>query len=176
MNMRLSVLLLLFLPLAGCAPKMAGGSGSPSLVKIFSRADGSTLYFAGPLYYEQVDGKSRLELDFTLIKMDKEKGTVTCNFTLASRELNAFVPETLALQSDSNKIHLVSEFKKLFQEKKRKDYRYRYSFELPEDLWVAWMQATPHFILLNDMQLKGGKKHKKHRQMIDDQVLFSIQQ
>lgn len=174
--MKLSLLLLLFLPLAGCAPKMGGGSGSPSLVKIFSRADGSTLYFAGPLYYEEADGKNKMELDFTLIKMGKEKGMVTCNYTLVSRELNAFAPKTFALHSDSGKLYEAVEFKKLFQEKKRKDFRYRYSFELPEEEWVLWMKANPHFILLNDSRLEGGKKHKKHRQMIADQVLFSIQQ
>lgn len=171
--MRILSLVLVTLFLASCGGvKRTGGPGSPSLVKVFSKPNGSTMYFAGPVYYEQDGGKAQLEMDYTY-STGGEEPVVVCNFTLEHPTLASFQPESIKwIPAEGTEVQ-VKDFEEFFREK-TKVYRYRYSTFILLDDWITFMENEDSYFLLNEMRFEHGKKHKKHRQMILDQVVFPV--
>jgi hypothetical protein len=172
------ILILFFLlPSVGCMPKAASssGSGQVSLVKIFSKSDGSTLYFAGPMAYKSTANKDEIAIDFSLNKPgDGSEGEVTCNFTYLSSVASEFKPSRVELASSDATLIEITSFEKFYNEIRRKRYRYRYSFVVSESIWVKWMESDKHVLRLNDQPFLGGKKHTKQLQQVRDQVLFPL--
>ena len=176
--MRYLALLLVSLLLASCVGlKRGSGAGSPSLVKTFMREDGNTMYFAGPVYFDQVNGKGMLTIDYTYIHAKDESGweeLVTTNFTFEHPEQDSFNPTKMIWQSaEGEKVESIG-FDEFFKEKKQKVYRYRYSTSLKKADWVRFMESESSMIVLEGMQFEPGKKYKNHRQQILDEVVFAI--
>lgn len=165
------LLLLSMVILASCGVRStAGGPGSPSLVKVFSRPDGSTMYFAGPLHYRQVEGKVELEIDYTVVD---NTDTVVCNFTLIATEQLDMPPNKITFEGDGGAIASSEKFEEFFREKQKK-YRYRYSTTILRSEWLVFMKQGAQGIEINSLVFKGGKRHAKNHQMIKDQIIFSI--
>lgn len=176
--MRYLPLLLISVLLASCVGlKRGSGPGTPNLVKTFNREDGSTMYFAGPVYFDQADGKGMLTIDYTYIHPKEESGweeLVTTNFTFEHPDLDAFKPTTMIWQSsEGEKVESIG-FDEFFKEKKKKVYRYRYSTSLKKEDWIRFMESESSVILLEGMQFEPGKKYKNHRRQILDEVVFAI--
>lgn len=178
MSKSLLILLACFLlPAAGCSPKAGGGtgSGSPSLVKVFLRSDGSTMYFAGPLNYRQKDGDGQLEVDFTLNKFPDSLAQVVFNYTYFSKSNATFKPSSMKLEAAGQSLSTGEGFEKFFSEKTKKGYKYRYSTVFDETGWVKWVKTDKHQIRIDDLIFSGGKKHKKHIEEVRDKVIFPLQ-
>ncbi len=171
------ILMLILLPLAGCSPKAGGGSGggSPSVVKVFSRSDGSMLYFAGPLEYKNQEGGDQILLDFTLNKLPNEAGEVVCNFTLISADKATFKPTSLKLVNDQLEAS-AGGFDLLFAERKGKHYRYRYGASFQTDQWLSWAESENGAVLLNDTSFKPQRKTRKHMREVNDRIIFQLRQ
>lgn len=168
--------LMLLMSLAGCSPRTsAGGSGSVSLVKIFMRSDGSTMYFAGPMYYASAD-KGTLAIDFTLNKFPDQEGEVICNFTYRSKSDATFKPKTFLLAGDGISSEASENFDLFFAEKAGKVFTYRYSTTYAETKWLEWLATDRHSIIINAKEFQGAKKHRKHLREVRDRIVFPLSQ
>lgn len=178
MSVRYIVFLFLFLlPAVGCMPRStsSGGSGQVSLVKVYNKAEGGTLYFAGPMAYKSTNSKDEISVDFSLTKpIDASEGIVICNFTYITRSNPDFEPVQVELAAANAAGAVVANFEKFYSELRRKRYRYRYSFQVSESIWVRWMERDNHQIVLNGQPFIGGKKHKKHIEEVRAGVLFPL--
>lgn len=160
----------------GCSPRTAaGGGGAVSLVKVFMRSDGSTMYFAGPMYYRS-DNKGQLAIDFTLNKFPDQEGSVICNFTYRSKTDASFKPKTFLLAGDGISAQASENFELFFAEKSGEVYTYRYSTNYPERAWLKWLATDRHSIVVNATEFEGGKKHRKHLREVRDRIVFPLSQ
>ncbi len=171
------LLFFFLLPAVGCAPRAAssGGSGQVSLVKIFSKPDGGTLYFAGPMAYRSEETSDEISIDFSLNKpKDSEEGEVTCNFTLISSVTSYFKPTELQLVTSEAMLLEVTDFEWFFSEIRHKRYRYRYSAVVAESVWVKWIESDKHRLVLNGQTFIGGKRHTKDVKEVRERVVFPL--
>lgn len=171
------ILFFFLLPAVGCAPRAAssGGSGQVSLVKIFSKSDGGTLYFAGPMAYRSEETSDEISIDFSLNKpKGGEEGEVTCNFTFISATSSEFKPSTLQLRSSDALLIEVTDFEKFFSEMRKKRFRYRYSTVVAESVWVKWIESDKHRLVLNGQTFIGGKRHTKDVKEVRERVVFPL--
>lgn len=167
-----STFLLLFS--VGCGHRAStAGSGSVSLVKVFTRSDGSTMYFAGPMYYKS-NSKGHLAIDFTLNKFPDKVGSVICNFTYRSKTDADFKPQTFLLAGDGISATASEDFEMFFAEKSSKGFVYRYSTSYPEQAWLKWLATDQHSIVINETAFEGGKKHRKHLTEVRDRIVFPL--
>jgi hypothetical protein len=165
------------LPAVGCAPRMAssGGGGQVSLVKIFTKTDGGTLYFAGPMAYRSTETSDEISIDFSLNKpKDGEQGEVTCNFTLITATSSEFKPSLLQLGIADAMLIEVTEFEKFFSEIRKKRYHFRYSVVVAESIWVKWIESDKHRLVLNGQTFVGGKRHTKDLKEVRERVVFPL--
>jgi len=170
------VILFFLLPSVGCRPRAtSGGGGQVSLVKIFAKPDGSTLYFAGSMAYKSITTKDEIAIDFSLNKPENgSEGEVTCNFTYISPTASEFKPNRVELATRDAALIEVTAFEKLYNEIRKKRFRFRYSFAVPESIWVKWIESDQHRFVLNDQTFIGGKKHTKHLQEVRARVIFPL--
>lgn len=169
-----SALILLVLTLAACnrAGYAVSGSGSPSVVKVFRKADGETMFFAGPMNYKS--GKASLAVDFTLNQIDGKVDSVVCNFTYSSPNDDDFKPKRLELDNGQKPAVASTDFELFYAEKRKKRYTYRYSCRLSASEWIQWMNADGHSIVLNELSFTGGAKHKRHVTEVRNIILFPL--
>ena len=170
----LGLAVIVFLAGCGSGVNTTSGGGTPSLVKVFRKQDGSSMYFAGPMHYTGKDGD--LAMDFTINPSKEEPTVVVCNFTYTSTQNNSFKPDRLVLKSKGIESAPATSFELFFAEKKKKVYTYRYSCALEVPDWTVWMNADNHEIDLNGMLFEGGKKHKRHLAEVRDYILFPLSQ
>ncbi|MCH2199959.1 MAG: hypothetical protein MK081_14360 [Flavobacteriales bacterium] len=176
--MRIGILFLLTLMFVSCGGvKTTGDSGKPSLVKIFNRPDGSKMYFAGPVFMNEVEGKGSVEMDFTVVDQSESaeaNNMVRVNFTYSDKANEAFKLNEITFQCNTDNAEIVNDYEVLFKEKQGKYYRYRYSSFLSRDGFIKWVNG-PATLKLDSMSFEAGKKYDQHMQMIKDQILFAIQ-
>ena len=174
--MRLILVAACAIVLIGCGQTRttASGGGAPSFVKAFRKADGSTMYFAGPMHYAGKNGA--VLVDFTINQTAENSDYVVCNFTFTSTQNSTFKPTALVLKSGSVESFPATEFELFFAEKKKNTYTYRYSCLVQKAAWVIWMGTDNHALVINGMQFEGGKKHKRHVGEVRDYILFPLSQ
>lgn len=167
-------LLTLVLGLGACsrAGSAASGSGSPSVVKVFRKADGATMFFAGPMNYRS--GKAALAVDFTVNQANGAVDSVVCNFTYSSPSDNDFKPQRFELNDGQNRTEASTGFELFYAEKRKNRYTYRYSCRLPANEWIQWMNADGHSIVINELSFIGGAKHKRHVSEVRNNIVFPL--
>ncbi|MFM1931356.1 MAG: hypothetical protein RL226_659 [Bacteroidota bacterium] len=159
-----------FIALAGCGVKSSSsGSGKVSLVKVFSRPDGSTMYFMGPLFFASKSDHADMEIDYTYIPLADD--SVTANFTILSRSASDFAFNGMEFSGDEP-IASTTSAKLFFKEKRGKSFAFRYSVRIEAKAWRTFMKSASPTIRVNSMVFTPGKKHRKHMQAVRDQVLF----
>lgn len=174
--MRLILVAAFALALTACSQTRttASGGGAPSFVKVYRKTDGSTMYFAGPMHYAGKNGN--LMVDFTVNQSGENNDYVVCNFTFTSSQNSSFKPTGLQMKDGSVESDPVTEFELFFAEKKKKTYMYRYSCVVQKSVWIAWMGADNHALVINGMEFDGGKKHKRRVGEVRDYILFPLSQ
>ncbi len=162
----------LILASCGVKTKSAGG-GSTGLVQIFTKGKDSLLCFAGPTKYNSVENSDKFEIDHTYLKVKDHSNPVVCNFSLISRDASirpssvTILLGTQTLQTDS--------LTKLYAEGYgKKDYIYRYSFQVSDSLFYQWMQTPKPIVKVDNRTFEGGKDFRKDSNEIFRKILFDI--
>ncbi len=163
----------LLLIACGVKRNSSGTSGGGDLVQIFTKGKDSLLCFAGPIEYDAVNNKDEFEIDHTYLKVKNHSNPVVCNFSVRSKD-SQFRPTSIVLNLDGQNF-TTTELTKLFAEGQgKKDYVYRYSFEVSDSLFYRWMSSKSAAINVNDRSFNGGKKFKKASDIIYRSFLFDL--
>ncbi len=163
----------LLLVACGVKRNSSGSGGGGDLVQIFTKGKDSLLCFAGPVEYSAVNNKDAFEIDHTYLKVKDHSNPVVCNFSVRSKD-SQFRPTTIVLNLDGQNF-TTTELTKLFAEGQgKKDYVYRYSFEVSDSLFYQWMKSKVAVVSVNDRKFNGGKKFRKTSEIIYRSFLFDL--
>jgi|688.fasta_scaffold01211_39 hypothetical protein len=161
--------------LSSCVGLKTGSNGNtaPGLIKVFSKGKDSLLCHAGPVMYTPVNCNDDLEIDYTYLKVKDHSNAVVCNFSLVSKDAT-FRPESVTIQVNEKRT-TVNQLEKFFAEGYgKKEYKFRYSFQVSDSLFYDMMNTESLLISVNDRAFKGGKDHRKKSNLIFRAVLFDL--
>jgi|JI102314A1RNA_FD_contig_71_859537_length_1276_multi_2_in_0_out_0_2 hypothetical protein len=151
----------------------ATGSASTGLVQVFTKGKDSLLCFAGPIEYVAKNNKDKFEIDHTYLKVKDQSNPVVCNFSILSRDAQ-FRPNEISLELDGKK-HAISNLNKLFAEGRgKKDFIYRYSFQVSDSLFYTWMKCESPVLQVNERIFTGEKKYRKGAEQVFRSFLFDL--
>jgi hypothetical protein len=160
--------------IASCAGvKNSAGPGKPGMVKIFTKGKDTLLCHAGPVKYNASASHEYFEMDHTYLKVKGHSNPVVCNFSLITRD-DQFRPTAVSVQLDGQ-VYNYDHLEKFFAEGYGKnDYKYRYSFSVPDSVFYNWMQCEEPLITINGKSFKGGKSFRKGANTIYRMILFDL--
>jgi hypothetical protein len=154
--------------------KVKGGSGARAgLVQIYTKGKDTLVCFAGPVSYESVGNKDKFSIDHTYLKVKDKSNPVKCNFSIISED-PTLRPESISIDIDGNIIQGVGLYKIYAEGYGKKDYIYRYSFDVQDSLYYKWMQCQHPVIHVNDRVFEGGKRYQKDSKAIFRMILFDL--
>ncbi len=167
------VCMLVFI-LASCGVKTkSAGAGGSGLVQIFTKGKDSLLCFAGPTEYNGIGISDEFEIDHTYLKVKDHSNPVTCNFSLISHDAT-LRPSKVSIQLGTETFTTDSLTKLYAEGRDKKDYIYRYSFQVSDSFFYKWMQTPRPILKVNDRAFEGGKEFRKDSDVIFRRILFDI--
>lgn len=165
-----------FIILSACcgtySPRMkAGFIPRVNLVEIVYKGLDDKIFFAGPVKFEQENGKDIIAIDFTSEFIDKTSDSVTFRFTVINKIKYMAFSKIYIVDTDT--LYTTKKFSLMFDEPQKKYFHHRYSFTTSYPVFQKMLDIrAPRLVLDSKYVFKATKHWHKDARIISSKISF----
>ena len=152
MTKKIFTALLIILISSCCGTKgpriKAGFVPRVNLVDFIFKSLDESIFFAGPVFFKQEQGKDKIQMDFTTVVKNKLCDSVRCSFTVFTKtpgeplqKISLITTDTTISKTDLNV---------LYKDSNKKKYKYRYTFFITYSEYLKILDTVSPSIKFTD--------------------------
>ena len=155
-------------------PRMkAGFVPRINLVEIVFKSLSEELVLAGPVKFEQENGKDIMAIDFTSEFVDKSSDSVTFRFTIISKTKDLAFSKISIVAGDT--LLTTKNFSLMFTEPQKKYFHHRYTFTTSYAVFQKMLEAkSPELFFDSQYVFRASRRWTKDARIISSKISLVI--
>lgn len=140
-----------------------------NLVEIVFKGLNDKILFAGPVKFEQENGKDIIAIDFTSEFIDKNSDSVTFRFTVINKIKDMTFSGISIVDTDT--LYTTKKFGLMFDELQKKYFHHRYSFTTSYPVFQKMLDTrSPGLVLGSKYVFRASKRWHKDAGIISSKI------